>query len=91
MFHHYVYRITNIHYRKHYYGVRTAVNCSPKNDIGFLYFSSSTDEEFMQDQKENPQNYKYKVVRILSTREKAVELEIKLHNKFDVRVNEKFL
>lgn len=86
---HYVYRITNIHKRKHYYGVRTS-KCAPKDDIGVIYFSSSKDKEFIKDQKENPQNYKYKIIKICETRLDAARLEIELHSKFNVGVNESF-
>jgi len=57
---HYVYRITNILTNKHYYGSRSC-NILPKNDLGFKYFSSSKDNDFIIDQKINPQNYKYKI------------------------------
>ena len=87
---HYVYRITNIVDNKHYYGVRTSKNISPKEDIGINYFSSSTDKKFRQDQKENPQDYKYKVVKIFDTRKEANTFEILLHNKFKVSSNENF-
>jgi len=87
---HYVYRITNIRLNKHYYGVRTSKNKTPEEDIGIYYFSSSTDKDFIKDQKENPQDYKYKVIKKFNTREEAIELEIKLHNKFNVGINESF-
>ena len=61
---HYVYRITNIKINKHYYGTRTSKNRSPNEDIGIYYFSSSKDKEFIQDQKSNPSDYKYKVLNI---------------------------
>ncbi len=86
---HYVYRITNIADNKHYYGTRTT-NVKPIEDIGIQYFSSSFDKKFIQDQKNNPLNYKYKVVRIFNSRKKALELEIKLHQKFEVSINESF-
>lgn len=86
---HYVYRITNTIIQKHYYGVHSS-NIEPKLDIGFKYFSSSKDKEFILDQKLNPQNYRYKVVRKLYSRTKAIELEILLHHKFDVGINPKF-
>ena len=86
---HYIYRITNLKLKKHYYGVRTS-KCHPKDDIGVKYFSSSKDKEFIQDQKATPCSYKYKVIKIFNTRKEAVELEIKLHNKFDVGINESF-
>jgi len=87
---HYVYRITNIKFNKHYYGTRTSKNRIPEEDIGYIYFSSSHDKEFIKDQKENPQDYKYKVIKKFNTRKKALELEIKLHNKFNVAINESF-
>jgi len=87
---HYVYRITNIKLNKHYYGVRTSKNKTPEEDIGIYYFSSSTDKYFIQGQKENPQDYKYKIIKKFNTRKEAAALEIKLHNKFNVGVNESF-
>ena len=87
---HYVYRITNIILKRHYYGVRTSKNIIPQNDLGVKYFSSSRDKEFKIDQKQNPQNYKYKVIRIFQTREEAANFEIFLHNKFDVGKNPNF-
>ena len=85
----YVYRITNKVVNKHYYGKRQS-KLLPKDDLGIKYFSSSTDKEFVQDQKENPKNYKYKVVRICASSKEAVLMEIRLHTKFDVGKNIKF-
>jgi hypothetical protein len=86
---HYVYRITNIVEKKHYYGKRSS-KIEPKLDIGFKYFSSSKDKEFMLDQKLNPQNYRYKAVGIFNTSEEALTREIKLHSKFNVGINPNF-
>lgn len=86
---HYVYRITNKIKNKHYYGVRSS-NIKPKEDIGIKYFSSSTDKNFMLDQKENPQNYKYKVLKIFDSRKDAEMHETFLHEKFSVQTNESF-
>lgn len=86
---HYVYRITNIVENKHYYGKRSS-RISPTLDLGIKYISSSTDTAFITDQKNNPQNYRYKIVRILSSSKEACELEIILHEKFDVGRNQKF-
>lgn len=86
---HYVYRITNIIKNKHYYGTRSS-KCKPIEDLGIKYFSSSSDKDFIRDQHENPHNYKYKVIKILSTRKDAISLEVKLHEKFNVGVNESF-
>lgn len=73
----YTYRITNKVLNKHYYGVRKS-KVHPVNDIGFNYFSSSRDDDFMQDQRLNPQNYKYKVVKIYDTYEESIDGEKKL-------------
>ena len=88
MKYHYTYRITNIKEGKYYYGVHSC-DCLPKEDIGIKYFSSSK-KEFIKDQKENPQDYKYKVIKIFSTRVEAVQHEIFLHKKFDVKLHQKF-
>src|SRR5574344_1780003 len=89
MKHHYVYRITNKELNKHYYGVRSS-KVEPKLDLGIKYFSSSRDKEFMNEQKVNKDRFKYKVIKIFETRKEAVNLEIKLHNKFDVGKNNLF-
>ena len=89
---HYTYRITNITkvaLRIYYYGVHST-NLRPEDDLGIEYFSSSTNEEFKNDQKQNPHNYKYKIIRVFKTRKEATKLEIKLHEKFDVGVNDVF-
>lgn len=86
---HYTYRITNLVVGKHYYGSRSS-KIHPSKDLGKRYFSSSKDKDFKKDQKENAQNYKYKVIRVFDTREEAVAFEIRLHNAFDVGANESF-
>lgn len=86
---HYVYRITNTKINKHYYGSRTS-QIEPIKDIGHKYFSSSRDKEFIKDQKNNPQDYKYIIISIFDLRKDALELEIKLHAKFNVGINENF-
>ena len=35
---HYLYRITNVVENKHYYGIRTSKNLSPKEDLGCRVF-----------------------------------------------------
>ena len=87
---HYLYRITNLVEQKHYYGIRTTKNTLPHKDLGVKYFSSSRDKEFKKDQRLHPENYKYKVIITSDSRQRILELEIKLHNKFNVGVNPKF-
>lgn len=86
---HYTYRITNIVEHKHYYGVRSS-KLHPSQDLGIKYFSSSSNKEFISEQVSNPENFKYKIIKIFETREEAIALEIKLHAKFNVGVNESF-
>lgn len=89
MQYHYTYRITNIELKKHYYGCRTS-KVEPKLDLGIIYFSSSTDKVFIKDQRENNQNYKYKIVKIFDTRKDAELFETILHEKFQVQIHESF-
>lgn len=86
---HYMYRITNIILKKYYYGVRSCY-IEPKKDLGHKYFSSSTDKLFIQDQKRNPKNYEYKIIRCFKTRKSAELFETKLHTKFQVQIHEAF-
>ena len=60
---HYVYRITNTVENKHYYGVRSS-KIIPKDDLGKKYFSSSTDKNFMREQKEHPENFKFIILNL---------------------------
>ncbi len=89
MNYHYVYRITNKIQNKHYYGVRSS-KIEPKLDLGIKYFSSSSNKEFILDQKENFLTYKYKIIKKFNSKEEAIKLEIKLHKKFNVGINESF-
>jgi hypothetical protein len=86
---HYVYRITNMTENKHYYGCRST-SLRPEQDICKLYKSSSSDQDFMQAQEDRPEDFKYKVIKNYDDRKKAIRLEIKLHNYFDVAVNKSF-
>lgn len=86
---HYVYRITNKLLGKHYYGVRTS-KLEPHADLGIRYLSSSRDKAFIDDQKKNKDNYRYKVICCFKDRKKAVIFEMKLHSLFDVGRNPNF-
>lgn len=79
----YVYRITNVVQRKHYYGSRVS-SVEPRLDIGIKYFSSSYDKEFMLEQKEFPERFKYKVVRICISNIEKQLFESYVHEKFNV-------
>jgi len=84
-----VYRITNIVENKHYYGKRSS-KCDPREDLGKKYFSSSTDKQFIQDQKLNSNHYKYKVIYIFPSSKLAISREVKLHLKFNVKNHSSF-
>lgn len=86
---HYVYRITNMIEKKHYYGVRSC-KIDPSLDLGIKYFSSSKDLTFIKEQKINPHKFKYKIIRRFRTRKLATDFEIFLHAKFDVGKNPNF-
>lgn len=82
----FVYRITDIKNKKYYYGSKIAKN-SDFNQMGKTYFSSSKNKEFIIDQKENPENFKYKLVKYFKTAEDTIKYESKLHFKFNVKSN----
>lgn len=86
---HYVYRITNKNIKKHYYGARSS-ELPPKQDIGVNYFSSSEDNIFMTEQQDNPEYFKYKVVKIFNTRRESLLYETMLHTKYNVSINNNF-
>ncbi len=89
MKYHYCYRISNVSLSKHYYGVRSS-RVSPKNDLGIIYYSSSTDDAFIAVQKDNHYIFKYKIIKQFDTRKEAELFEIKLHKRFGVATSENF-
>ncbi len=83
---HYTYNITNIINGKSYIGARTC-DTNPSEDIGIKYFSSSTDEDFMKEQKLFLNRFTYEVLNEYDTRKDAINNEILLHNLNDVGKN----
>lgn len=73
----------------HYYGVRSCT-CEPVDDLGRKYFSSSTNKEFIKDQKEHHEDYKYKIIKVFDNRKDAEYYEKFLHEKFNVAENDHF-
>ena len=53
---HYTYCITELNSRRKYIGVRSS-DIDPLMDIGVNYFSSSSNKEFIDNQKYNHNNY----------------------------------
>ena len=85
----YVYLITELSTNKKYIGVRSC-DIPIEDDLGKIYISSSTDESFIQRQKENKSDYSYIVLSNYKTREEANAEEIRLHNLYDVDINEEY-
>jgi hypothetical protein len=80
---HYVYQITNKLNNKSYIGKRTT-SVKPTDDLGFSYISSSTDQDFINEQKNNPENFIYEILKEFDTSEDAIEYEILMHNRHNV-------
>ncbi len=87
---HYVYRITDKHNSMHYVGSRSC-NILPIDDLGNVYYSSSTNKQFIIDQKKDHPRFKYKILYIFNNRKDAIKFESKYHHYFDVRYHPKFL
>ena len=62
----------------------------PEEDIGIIYFSSSSDKNFMLEQKQYPERYEYYILGNFETREEAVQLEVDLHKLYDVKTNDSY-
>ncbi len=90
MEYHYVYLIEEIDTSKKYIGVRTCENRLPVDDIGHHYFSSSTNNEFIANQRKNPLNYRYIVLEELLTRKEAMIYENRIHHEKDVGGNNSY-
>jgi hypothetical protein len=86
---HYTYIITDTLTNKMYIGVRSS-DIEPINDIGVLYFSSSSNQEFIKEQHINPNRFRYDVIKIFDNRTDALENEIALHKIYDVGNNPMF-
>lgn len=82
---HSVYRITHIINLEHYYGSK-----SNNKILGEGYKSTSSDLDFMNEQKNHPQNFKYKIIKTYDNSADKMIHEAYLHQKFDVKLNESF-
>ncbi len=85
---HYVYRITTPKV-KYYYGSRSEK--SEKIGIGVNYFTSSTNSDFVNSFKEEPNIFKIKILKIFDNRSDAIIYESFLHKKFNVKNNNVFI
>lgn len=87
---HYVYQITEKSSNKKYIGVRTS-EVSPEFDLGIFYFSSSSDMDFIKNQRNKPQDYIYEVLSIFDNRECANLEEERLHEINQVDSNPEYI
>jgi hypothetical protein len=85
----YLYRITNTKLNRHYYGTRSS-KVPPEKDLGVKYFSSSRDKSFKEDQKLSPDDYRYKIILVTSSRKRALRYECRIHKIFKVDMNPAF-
>ena len=74
---HYVYKITDKKRNKCYIGSRSS-EIKPEQDLGHVYFSSSTNKKFIQEQQEIPDQFIYQVIETFPTSEQALEYETEL-------------
>ena len=73
----YVYKITNLTNNMYYIGSRQS-NCDPKDDLGIKYFSSSSNKNFITEQRKNPGGFKYEILSVHKSRMEAFEEEARI-------------
>lgn len=73
----YVYKITNLTNNMYYVGSRQS-KCSPNDDLGIKYFSSSSNKNFINEQKQNPNKFKYEILSVHNSRMEAFEEEVRI-------------
>lgn len=66
----------------YYIGSRQS-KCEPKDDLGIKYFSSSSNKNFINEQKQNPNKFKYEILSVHNSRVEAYEEEIRVQIELD--------
>lgn len=87
---HYVYKITDLSCQRYYIGVRSCEG-PPGGDLGFKYFSSSSNQDFIRRQKTRQNDFDYEIIRTFDNRESALLLEETIHEELDVSCNDSFI
>jgi len=82
---HSVYRITHKIKLEHYYGSK-----SNNRVLGESYKSSSSDTEFINEQKTHPELFKYKIIKTYNNTADKIIHEAYLHQRFNVKSHNKF-
>ena len=83
---HYTYLIRNKNTRELYIGVRSC-SCDPAKDTKYMSSSATVKQAY----KQNPNVFSKRILRQFSTRKDALNEEIKLHQKYNVDNNPRFL
>jgi ribosome-binding protein aMBF1 (putative translation factor) len=73
----YVYKITDKKRKKYYIGSRTS-EIPPDQDLGHVYFSSSTNRKFITEQRKTPNQFIYEIIKTFSDIEQALKYETEL-------------
>ncbi len=90
MKYHYVYGITHKLLAIKYIGVRSS-NISPNKDLGHGgYISCSCNKKFIEEQLLYPDRFLYEVLKEFDERGEAVNYEIELHARYNVKTNPDF-
>jgi len=71
---HYVYRITDKKRDKYYIGCRSST-IKPEEDLGYVYFSSSTIKQFIEEQRKDPSQFIYEIIETFPDIQSAGEYE----------------
>jgi len=85
----YVYKITDKKRKKYYIGSRQSA-VTPKQDLGHDYFSSSTNKKFIEEQRKDPSQFEYEIIKEYPNMLEALEHEKKILQRVDARNNEKY-
>jgi len=79
-----VYRITDVKRDKYYIGSRTST-IKPEEDLGHVYFSSSSNMQFIKEQKKDPDRFIYEVIETFSDVIQAEQYEKQLIEQTNAR------
>lgn len=92
--HNFVYEIENLETGRKYIGSKTSDNpISNTNGFGIEYYSSmvgNLGDEFRNDQKSNPEKFKYTILEDYKSKEEMYKEEARLHDLFHVDKNPMF-
>ena len=77
MSYYYVYKITDKKRKRYYIGSRTS-HIPPEQDLGHIYFSSSGNKKFLEEQRNIPNQFTYEIIKTFSNIEQALKYKEEL-------------